>query len=356
MRGGYGSGEWGMCGCRRWLVGIAVGLAIGLTGCPCAWFGASDAVAARTTCLSLGAPWTGVGLATISGWPCAWFGASDAAAARSACTIFGTPGQDTLIGTPGRDVICAGGGPDTVFGGGGRDVLRGGVGNDVLRGNQGGDVLVAGPGQQDSLSGGTGRDTLKARDGRPFDRLDGGSGIDLCIADAEDHRVGCAHPLVASHTAPVPMLLYHAVAVAPPGAAFPQLWVPRREFAAQMRYLATHGYHVISLQDAYDYWHGDPLPSRPIIVSFDDGYRTQYRNAMPILTHHGWAGVLNLVDPSRPLQRARTTPRPHHDRSRLGGRLAHPDPRRPDRPQRRLPPGRGRRIAPIRCRTHSVSP
>src|SRR6478672_9620808 len=97
-----------MCGCRRWLVGIAVGLAIGLTGWPCAWFGASDAVAARAACLSMGAPGTGLGLATC-GWPCAWFGLSDAVAARAAaCTIFGTPGEDTLIGTPGRDVICAG--------------------------------------------------------------------------------------------------------------------------------------------------------------------------------------------------------------------------------------------------------
>ena len=239
-----------------------------------------------------------VGLAIgLIGWPCGSLAASDVVAARAACTIIGTSGEDTLIGTPGRDVICARGGPDTVFGGGGRDVLRGGRGDDVLHGNQGDDVLVAGPGVQDSLRGGAGRDTLEARDGRPFDRLDGGSGIDLCIADAEDHRVGCVHPLVASHADPVPMLLYHAVAVAPTGAVNPLLWVPRREFAAQMRYLAVHRYHVISLQDAYDYWHGDPLPSRPIIVSFDDGYRTQYRNAMPILAHHGWAGVRGTGGP-----------------------------------------------------------
>ena len=249
-----------MFGCRRRLMGMSVGLAIGLIG-----------------------------------WPCGSLAASDAVAARAACTIIGTPGEDTLIGTSGRDVICAKGGPDTVFGRGGGDVLRGGRGNDVLHGNQGGDVLVAGQGVHDRLKGGAGWDRLEARDGRPFDRLDGGSGLDLCIADAEDHRVGCAHRLVASHASAIPMLMYHAIAVAPPGAAFPQLWVPRREFAAQMHFLAVHGYHVISLQEAYDYWHGDPLPSRAIILSFDDGYRTQYRNAMPILSHHGWAGVLNLV-------------------------------------------------------------
>jgi peptidoglycan/xylan/chitin deacetylase (PgdA/CDA1 family) len=257
-----------MWGWRRWAAVVGIGVAVGPAGWPWAVLPASGVAAAR--------PSAGV-------------------AARAACTIVGTAGTDTLVGTPGPDVICALGGPDTVFGNGGRDVLRGGSGADRLHGNQGDDVLIAGSGVNDDLNGGSGRDTLDAHDRRPFDRLDGGSGVDVCIGDAEDHRVGCAHPLVASHAASIPMLTYHAVAAAPPGAAFPLLWVPRGEFAAEMRYLANHGYHVISLEDAYDYWHGGPLPRRPIIVSFDDGYRTQYRNAMPILAHHGWAGVLNLV-------------------------------------------------------------
>jgi peptidoglycan/xylan/chitin deacetylase (PgdA/CDA1 family) len=30
------------------------------------------------------------------------------------------------------------------------------------------------------------------------------------------------------------------------------------------------------------------------VISFDDGYRSHYTNALPILREHGWPGVLNL--------------------------------------------------------------
>ena len=52
----------------------------------------------------------------------------------------------------------------------------------------------------------------------------------------------------------------------------------------------SRGYHVISLQQAWDYWHGASLPSRPIVISFDDGFAGHYLAARPILARHGWAG------------------------------------------------------------------
>ena len=36
------------------------------------------------------------------------------------------------------------------------------------------------------------------------------------------------------------------------------------------------------------------LPARPIVLSFDDGYRSHVTAALPILAAHGWPGVLNL--------------------------------------------------------------
>ncbi len=42
------------------------------------------------------------------------------------------------------------------------------------------------------------------------------------------------------------------------------------------------------------YEHGE-LPAKPIVVSFDDGYESQYVAAFPELQHLGWKGVLNLV-------------------------------------------------------------
>lgn len=218
-----------------------------------------------------------------------------AAAARHPCTSRGTDGRDVLRGTAGDDVICGGRGNDVVFGGGGRDVLRGGRGNDHLYGEGGADMLVAGRGPSDVLRGGRGWDTLETRDGSPYDELHGGPGTNMCVADAEDHRRGCHHRLVAASAQPVPILTYHVIGDRPPGAPFPDLYVPVRVFAAQMNQLARLGDHVVTLQEVYDHWHGAPLPSRPVVVSFDDGFRNQYTKALPILRRHGSRGTLNLV-------------------------------------------------------------
>jgi peptidoglycan/xylan/chitin deacetylase (PgdA/CDA1 family) len=45
----------------------------------------------------------------------------------------------------------------------------------------------------------------------------------------------------------------------------------------------------------YDYWtSGAPLPRRPVVISFDDGYLSQYTHAFPVLEADHWPGVLNM--------------------------------------------------------------
>jgi peptidoglycan/xylan/chitin deacetylase (PgdA/CDA1 family) len=93
----------------------------------------------------------------------------------------------------------------------------------------------------------------------------------------------------------VPILMYHVIADAPAGAAYPDLFVRPTDFAAQMSWLATHGYHAVTLRQVYDYWlRGTPLPTRPIVLSFDDGTLGQHTRAMPVLRRLHWPGVLNL--------------------------------------------------------------
>jgi peptidoglycan/xylan/chitin deacetylase (PgdA/CDA1 family) len=74
------------------------------------------------------------------------------------------------------------------------------------------------------------------------------------------------------------------------------------DLAGQMQWLAAHGYHAVTLGQVFRYWRsGVALPPKPVVVSFDDGYLSDYAVAMPILRRHGWAGVLNLiVDNVRP--------------------------------------------------------
>jgi peptidoglycan/xylan/chitin deacetylase (PgdA/CDA1 family) len=93
----------------------------------------------------------------------------------------------------------------------------------------------------------------------------------------------------------VPILMYHVIAAPPVGAAYPELYVDRPAFAREVAWLAAHGFHAVTLQALYDHWHGAPLPMHPVVFTFDDGYRSQYANALPILRAHRWPGVLDLT-------------------------------------------------------------
>jgi peptidoglycan/xylan/chitin deacetylase (PgdA/CDA1 family) len=102
-------------------------------------------------------------------------------------------------------------------------------------------------------------------------------------------------PVLVHSRRPVPILMYHVIATAPAGAANPQLFTKPIRFRAEMDYLAEHGYTAVTLQQVYDAWKKDALvPPKPIVISFDDGYRGDYTDAMPALREHRWPGVLNL--------------------------------------------------------------
>ena len=93
----------------------------------------------------------------------------------------------------------------------------------------------------------------------------------------------------------VPILMYHVINPPPAGAPYPGLYVPRGEFAAQMHALHRAGWHAVTLDEVRQNWrHGDRLPAKPIVITFDNGYRSQYTNALPVLRRLGWAADENI--------------------------------------------------------------
>jgi peptidoglycan/xylan/chitin deacetylase (PgdA/CDA1 family) len=95
---------------------------------------------------------------------------------------------------------------------------------------------------------------------------------------------------------PVPILEYHAIQPPVSGSAYPQLFVPQADFVEQMKWLDDHGYEGVTLDQVENAWYaGGELPPKPVVLSFDDGYLSQYVAAFPALQHFHWPGVLNLV-------------------------------------------------------------
>ncbi len=89
--------------------------------------------------------------------------------------------------------------------------------------------------------------------------------------------------------------MYHVLAPPLATAPYPGLYVPPAEFAAQMHALAAAGYHAVTLDEVRSSWlRGTPLPRKPIVLSFDNGYRTQFTVALPVLRALHWVGDENI--------------------------------------------------------------
>ncbi len=70
-------------------------------------------------------------------------------------------------------------------------------------------------------------------------------------------------------------------------------------FAEQMEYLHRQGYSTITLDDFLGVRNGRRLPEKPIMLTFDDGFMSNYRYAFPILKRYGMKATIFVTpDPS----------------------------------------------------------
>ena len=92
--------------------------------------------------------------------------------------------------------------------------------------------------------------------------------------------------VLARATIDLPILMYHRIGPLSPSLPVitRALTVPPAAFAQQMDWLVRHGYHAISQRQAFAALEqGAPLPPKPIMITFDDGYRDVLWNAAPVL-------------------------------------------------------------------------
>jgi peptidoglycan/xylan/chitin deacetylase (PgdA/CDA1 family) len=75
------------------------------------------------------------------------------------------------------------------------------------------------------------------------------------------------------------------------------LSLPPETFSQHLDYLAEQGYTTIHLQDLISYLQrgAPPLPQKPIILTFDDGYLDNYENAFPILQAHHMVATFFII-------------------------------------------------------------
>jgi peptidoglycan/xylan/chitin deacetylase (PgdA/CDA1 family) len=92
------------------------------------------------------------------------------------------------------------------------------------------------------------------------------------------------------------ILMYHQVGDFPPMPAHRSTYCHYRRFQREMAFLYRFGYRVLSLDQALACLDGDqPIPSRAVVLSFDDGYENFYEYAWPVLEHYRFPAMVYLL-------------------------------------------------------------
>ncbi len=97
----------------------------------------------------------------------------------------------------------------------------------------------------------------------------------------------------------VPVLCYHGIRETsrrPTALRFPKLHVSARTFEEHCQILKRHCQPISLKQWMEAQNHGEPLPPRPVLVTFDDGYRSVVTRALPILAAHSIPAVCFVCD------------------------------------------------------------
>jgi len=97
----------------------------------------------------------------------------------------------------------------------------------------------------------------------------------------------------------LPILMYHYIRK-PPSIRTDllgyKLSVTPEDFQAQMDWLYANHYHPVNFNQVRAYFAGtSALPSRPVVITFDDGYQDLYTAAFPVLQTHGFTAVAYIV-------------------------------------------------------------
>ncbi|MEI6360003.1 MAG: poly-beta-1,6-N-acetyl-D-glucosamine N-deacetylase PgaB, partial [Synechococcus sp. ELA619] len=91
------------------------------------------------------------------------------------------------------------------------------------------------------------------------------------------------------------VLAYHDIAE-PSQALMPDFAVTPAHFEQQIAWLKEHGRHFVSVDQVIAARAGTAtLPANPVLVSFDDGFRSVYTAAFPVLRRYRVPAVLGLV-------------------------------------------------------------
>ena len=92
----------------------------------------------------------------------------------------------------------------------------------------------------------------------------------------------------------LPIIMYHHISKK--ASALGDYVITPNQFESDLKFIKQKGYETITSQNLVDYFDGKfDLPEKPIMITFDDGYMSNYEYAYPILKQYNMKAVLSVI-------------------------------------------------------------
>lgn len=103
-----------------------------------------------------------------------------------------------------------------------------------------------------------------------------------------------AVPAAARPSVRLPVLMYHKVLKN--RNSLGKYTVLPSELEADLIYMKEHGYTTVTVEDLVAYVYNDvSLPEKPIMLTFDDGFRSYYTYVLPLLEKYESKAVMSII-------------------------------------------------------------
>lgn len=92
----------------------------------------------------------------------------------------------------------------------------------------------------------------------------------------------------------LPVLMYHSICSS--SGKEGKFIVSETGLEQDLTYISENGYNTVSASQIIDFvYNGTPLPEKPILLTFDDGYYNNYCYAFPLLKKYNAKAVISII-------------------------------------------------------------
>lgn len=130
----------------------------------------------------------------------------------------------------------------------------------------------------------------------PFKILSGLAAVIMvtCLCLYSEHQLKATIAGKSAEGIAVPVIMYHHILEQ--SNRWGAYVISPKQFQSDLKFLKEQGYTAVSGQQLIDYTeHRTPLPEKPVLITFDDGYESSYQYAYPILKEENCKAIISII-------------------------------------------------------------